>query len=155
MTVSTFKRGLKLNTHKHATEGKAVEQAPLPKQVVIPINQHFGAPNKALVSVGDRVRRGQVIADGMAPGPMTVPVHASISGVVKKIEPRPQSNNAEGLCVIIEADPAAIQEEDLFMPPGPLYLHKGRSLPAYPGSGDSRHGGGWFPSACKTVAPAQ
>jgi electron transport complex protein RnfC len=104
MAVSTFKRGLRLDTRKDATEGKPVELAPMPKRVVIPINQHFGAPNKAIVMAGDRVRRGQKIADAAAPGPMTVPVHASISGVVKKIEPRTQSNNLEGLCFIIEAD---------------------------------------------------
>jgi electron transport complex protein RnfC len=71
--------------------------------VVIPINQHFGAPNQSLVQAGDRVKRGQKIADAVSPGPMTVPVHASIAGVVKKIEPRTQSNNSEGLCIIIEA----------------------------------------------------
>ncbi|MCL2130290.1 MAG: electron transport complex subunit RsxC, partial [Treponema sp.] len=114
MAVSTFKRGLKLKTCKHATHGMAVEQVPMPGQVVIPINQHFGAPNKVLVNVGDKVKRGEIIADGLAPGPMTVPVHASISGIVKKIEPRPQSNNSEGLCVIIEAGE---ESEDLFMPP--------------------------------------
>jgi electron transport complex protein RnfC len=104
MAVNTFKRGLRLDTRKEATEGKPVELAPMPKRVVIPINQHFGAPNKAIVSPGDRVRRGQKIADAAAPGPMTAPVHASISGVVKKIEPRTQSNNVEGLCFIIEAE---------------------------------------------------
>ena len=115
VTVNTFRRGLKLNARKHATEGKAVELAPPPKQVVIPINQHFGAPNKVLVNVGDRVRRGQRIAEGTAEGPMTVPVHASIGGMVKKIEPRLQSNNLEGICVIIEADD--VVEGDMFMPP--------------------------------------
>ncbi|MDR0494836.1 MAG: electron transport complex subunit RsxC, partial [Treponema sp.] len=49
MIVSTFKRGLRLPTRKHATEGKPVETVPHPKQVVIPINQHFGAPNQSLV----------------------------------------------------------------------------------------------------------
>jgi electron transport complex protein RnfC len=103
MAVSTFKRGLRLPTRKTATEGKPVEQVPPPKQVVIPINQHFGAPNQSLVQVGDRVKRGQKIAGGS--GLMTVPVHASIAGVVKKIENRTQSNNTEGPCIIIEAAP--------------------------------------------------
>ncbi|MFP3089642.1 electron transport complex subunit RsxC [Treponema sp. TIM-1] len=103
MAVSTFKRGLRLPTRKTATEGKPVEQAPPPKQVVIPINQHFGAPNRSLVQVGDRVKRGQKIADAVSPGLMTVPVHASIAGVVKKIENRTQSNNTEGPCIVIEA----------------------------------------------------
>jgi Na+-translocating ferredoxin:NAD+ oxidoreductase subunit C len=153
MTVSTFKRGLKLNTRKHTTEGKAVEQAPLPKQVVIPINQHFGAPNKALVSVGDKVRRGQVIADGMAPGPMTVPVHASISGVVKKIEPRPQSNNIEGLCIIIEADPADVHE-DLFMPPlDPFTCTKEEALRRIREAGIVGMGGAGFPAHVKLSPP--
>ena len=101
--VNTFKRGLKLPTRKHATEGKPVELVPSPRQVYIPVNQHFGAPNACLVRAGDTVKRGQKIADGASPGPMTVPVHASISGVVKKIENRTQSNNSEGLCVLIEA----------------------------------------------------
>jgi electron transport complex protein RnfC len=155
MTVSTFKRGLKLNTRKNATEGKAVEQAPMPGQVVIPINQHSGAPNKALVSVGDRVRRGQIIADGMAPGPMTVPVHASISGVVKKIEPRPQSNNSEGLCVIIEADTSAGQtEEDLFMPPlDPFTCTKEEAFKRIRDAGIVGMGGAGFPAHVKLAPP--
>ena len=103
MSIRTFKRGLRVPTRKTATEGKPVELVPLPQQVVIPINQHFGAPNQSLVQAGDRVKRGQKIADAVSPGPMTVPVHASISGVVKKIEVRTQSNNSEGLCIVIEA----------------------------------------------------
>ncbi|MDR1420565.1 MAG: electron transport complex subunit RsxC [Treponema sp.] len=119
MPVSTFKRGLRLPTRKHATEGKAVELAPLPKQVVIPINQHFGAPNACLVAAGDKVRRGQKIADAQTPGPMTVPVHASITGMVKKIEMRTQANNAEGPCVVIEAEPSEPKDAEsiLCMPP--------------------------------------
>ncbi|AEJ18805.1 electron transport complex subunit RsxC [Gracilinema caldarium] len=114
MAIKTFKGGIHPPERKAATTGKVIERIAEPKQVVIPINQHFGAPNKALVQVGDTVKKGQKIADGAAPGPMTVPVHASIAGVVKKIEPRTQSNNLDGPCVIIEAN--GTDERD-FMPP--------------------------------------
>ena len=156
MAVSTFKKGLKLDPRKHATEGKAVELVPAPKQVVIPINQHFGAPNKVLVNVGDTVRRGQKIAEGMAPGPMTVPVHASISGSVKKIEPRPQSNNSEGLCVIIEAspDPVMEAEADLFMPPlDPFTCSKEEILQRIRDAGIIGMGGAGFPAHVKLSPP--
>ena len=153
MSVSTFKRGLKLDTRKHATEGKAVELVPLPKRVVIPINQHFGAPNKVLVNVGDVVRRGQRIAEGMAPGPMTVPVHASIGGVVKKIEPRPQSNNTEGLCVIIETGEEAVEGE-MFMPPlDPFGCTKEEAIQRVRDAGITGMGGAGFPAHVKLSPP--
>jgi electron transport complex protein RnfC len=143
---------LKLDTRKHATEGMAVELAPVPKQVVIPVNQHFGAPNKVLVAVGDKVRRGQRIAEGMTPGPMTVPVHASVSGTVKKIEPRFQSNNTEGLCVIIEADAEA--GEDMFMPPlDPFTCTKEEALQRIRDAGIVGMGGAGFPSHVKLSPP--
>jgi len=151
MAVRTFKRGLKLRTRKHSTEGKAIEIAPAPKQVVIPINQHFGAPNKVLVSVGDKVRRGQRIAEGLAPGPMTVPVHASIGGVVAKIEPRPQSNNTEGLCVIIEAGES---EGELFMPPlDPFTCSREDAFNRIRDAGIIGMGGAGFPAHVKLSPP--
>jgi electron transport complex protein RnfC len=114
MKVSTFRRGLRLPTRKHATEGTLVELVPPPKEVAIPLNQHFGAPNQSLVKVGNVVLRGQKIAEAITAGPMTVPVHASIAGIVKKIEPRLQSNNTEGPCVIIENDGNV---QTMFLPP--------------------------------------
>ncbi|MCL2008761.1 MAG: electron transport complex subunit RsxC [Treponema sp.] len=152
MSVSTFKRGLKLDTRKHATEGKAIENVPKLDRVVIPINQHFGAPNKVIVAEGDRVKRGQRIAEGNAPGPMTVPVHASISGIVKKIENRPQSNNAEGLCVIIEGDG---ENEDIFMPPlDPFTCTKEEAIERVRDAGIIGMGGAGFPTHVKLSPPS-
>ncbi|MDR2618620.1 MAG: electron transport complex subunit RsxC [Treponema sp.] len=153
MAVKTFKRGLKLDTRKHATEGSPVEPAPQPRQVVIPVNQHFGAPNKPLVNPGDRVKRGQRIAEGAAPGPMTVPVHASISGVVKKIEPRLQSNNTEGLCVIIEAEDELSGETDFMPPLDPFACTKEEALQRIRDAGITGLGGAAFPAHVKFSPP--
>jgi electron transport complex protein RnfC len=155
--ANTFKRGLRLPTRKHATEGKPVELVPGPSQVVIPVNQHFGAPNVCLVKIGDAVRRGQKIAEGANPGLMTVPVHASISGVVKKIEMRPQANNAEGLCVVIEAaagDKTADTLETEYMPPlDPFSCSKEDALARIREAGIQGMGGAGFPSHVKLSPP--
>jgi electron transport complex protein RnfC len=138
---------------KHSTEGKPFELVPPPKQVVIPINQHFGAPNKSLVNVGDKVIRGQKIADALSPGPMTVPVHASISGTVAKIEPRTQSNNTEGLCVIIEAVSGSNAEEQFMTPLDPLACTHEEALARIREAGIIGMGGAGFPAHVKLSPP--
>jgi len=72
-----------------------------PKQVVIPMVQHIGAPCTPLVQVGDRVLRGQKIGDGEG---LCVPVHSSVSGTVIAIEPRPHTNGRLVNAVVIEND---------------------------------------------------
>ena len=72
-----------------------------PKQVVIPMQQHIGAPCTPLVQVGDKVLRGQKIGDGEG---LCVPVHASVSGTVAAIEPRPHTNGRMVNAVIIDND---------------------------------------------------
>jgi len=152
MRVNSFRRGIYLPTRKSATEGKPVEQVPYPKQVVIPINQHFGAPNRSLVAAGDKVTRGQKIADAVTTGPMTVPVHASISGTIVKIEPRTQSNNTEGLCVIIEAEGPQDREE-FFPPLDPFTCSKEDALTRIREAGIVGMGGAGFPAHVKLAPP--
>ena len=72
-----------------------------PKQVVIPMVQHIGAPCQPLVQVGDHVLRGQKIGDGEG---LCVPVHASVSGKVVAIEPRPHTRGGNVMAVVIEND---------------------------------------------------
>ncbi|MCL2865471.1 MAG: SLBB domain-containing protein [Lachnospiraceae bacterium] len=53
------------------------------REVKINLSQHIGAPAKAIVQVGDRVCKGQMIgkpADGLSVG-----IHASISGIVTEV----------------------------------------------------------------------
>ena len=72
-----------------------------PKQVVIPLLQHIGAPCKPLVNVGDKVLRGQKIGDGEG---LCVPVHASVSGTVVAIEPRPHVSGRMVDAIVIDND---------------------------------------------------
>ncbi len=72
-----------------------------PQQVVIPLRQHIGAPCKPLVQVGDRVLMGQKIGDNEG---MCVPVHASVSGTVVAIEPRPHTSGQPVEAIVIQND---------------------------------------------------
>ena len=75
--------------------------AVIPKQVVIPMQQHIGIPCTPLVKVGDKVLRGQKIGDGEG---LCVPVHASVSGTVTAVEPRPHPSGRMVMAVVIDND---------------------------------------------------
>lgn len=60
---------------------RAIERAALPERVILPLSQHIGAPAKPVVSAGDHVSVGQLIAE--AGGACSAPIHATISGDVK------------------------------------------------------------------------
>lgn len=63
----------------------AIEDFPIPEVVYISMSQHLGAPAEPVVAVGDSVKVGQLIAT--ANGFISAPIHSSVSGTVKAIEP--------------------------------------------------------------------
>ena len=95
-----FKGGVHPNYMK-APEIPVTVIAP-PAQVVIPMIQHIGAPCKPLVQVGDYVKMYQKI--GESPAPVSAPVHASVSGKVVAVEPRPHPLGDMIMSVVIEND---------------------------------------------------
>jgi electron transport complex protein RnfC len=64
--------------------GRPIETIALPPAVVIPLGQHIGAPAKAVVAKGDKVKVGTLI--GKAEGFVSANVHSSVSGTVTKID---------------------------------------------------------------------
>lgn len=98
----TFKGGTHPPHSKKATESLAIEKANEPKVVVIPMQQHIGAPCEPIVQVGDEVKIGQKI--GEAKGFVSVPVHSSVSGKVIAVEPRLYSGGTAVPCIVIESD---------------------------------------------------
>jgi electron transport complex protein RnfC len=98
----TFKGGIHPPYNKELASGKAITQAPIPSELVIPLNQHIGAPNNPLVSPGDRVTVGQKI--GETDAFVSAPVHSSVAGTVKAVEDVKNFTGQMVKSVIIEAD---------------------------------------------------
>ncbi len=96
-----FFGGIHPKYNKEMSTGITDFRVVMPKQVIIPMQQHIGAPCIPLVAVGDRVLLGQKIGDGQG---LCVPVHASVSGTVIAIEPRPHTSGRQVMAVVIEND---------------------------------------------------
>jgi len=87
---------------KSHTEKKPIEEMPPPTTVVIPLQQHIGAPSEPIVKQGDQVRIGDRLSEPQ--GFVSVPVHASVSGTVQKIAPLPHPLGDQMLAIVIEND---------------------------------------------------
>lgn len=99
--MAGFFGGVHPNDKKALSSEMAIECLPAPKTVVIPMSMHIGAPCKPLVKKGDLVTVGQKIGDNTG---LCVPIHASVSGKVLAVEPRPHPNGTNVMSVVIEND---------------------------------------------------
>lgn len=91
----------------HPAEGKysansVIETLSLPKTVSIPISQHIGAPSKAIVAKGDKVKVGDKIAEST--GFVSANIHSSVSGTVVKVDNVLDSTGYKRPCVIINVE---------------------------------------------------
>jgi H+/Na+-translocating ferredoxin:NAD+ oxidoreductase subunit C len=110
--MKTFRHGIHPRTFKELTSERPIERVPFPDEVVLHLRQHLGAPSRPIVSVGDRVHRGQLIAE--ASGFVSVPLHASATGRVSAIEKRrhPGGNMSEAIVIEVDHDsPQALYED--------------------------------------------
>jgi electron transport complex protein RnfC len=96
--------GLRLPSEKTGSTAMGIQVVPVPAQLVLPLTQHSGNPAQPLVGIGEKVLKGQLIAD--ADGALSAPVHASSSGKVVAIEQWPVSRRYgdPAPCIIIECD---------------------------------------------------
>ncbi len=97
----SFFGGIHPKENKFYAENAPVQTFPETDTVVIPMSQHIGAPCQPLVKKGDMVTMGQKIGDNSG---LCVPVHASVSGKVKAVEPRPHTSGTMVMSVVIEND---------------------------------------------------
>ena len=144
--AQAFFGGVHPHDMKAATNEKAIEQLPAPAQVVIPMSQHFGAPCTPLVKAGDHVKVGQKIGEFRGLG---APIHASVSGTVKAVEPRPYSMGGNMMSVVIDNDGQDEVSEEVQAPANPDTLSVDEMVEIVKNAGIVGMGGATFPTHVK------
>jgi electron transport complex protein RnfC len=96
--------GLRLPACKNESTSGAIREVPIPARLVLPVEQRVGQAARPIVEVGERVLKGQVIAE--PEGALGIPVHASSSGTVVAIESRPvaRRHGDPATCIVIDCD---------------------------------------------------
>ena len=96
--------GVHVPENKHQSVQDSIGTLPLPQKLVIPLNQHIGAPPKLLVSTGDKVLKGQPLAEPK--GMVSVGVHAPTSGLISDISdhPIPHPSGMAARCITLIPD---------------------------------------------------
>ncbi|AYC33847.1 electron transport complex subunit RsxC [Pseudomonas cavernae] len=141
--------------NKRQSTALPIQPAPLPKRLILPLNQHIGAPAEPLVRVGERVLKGQLIA--VASGLVSAPLHAPTSGTVSFIglQPYPHVSGLPAPAIVIDSDG---QDEWCELAPCADYrqLQPATLLEKIRQAGISGLGGAGFPTEAKLRArPAE
>jgi len=102
MAYGAFAGGVHPAYNKELADRRAIEEMPLPEQLVVYFTQNLGAPPEPIVKKGDTVRKGQVIAEAKAF--VSAPVHAPTSGTVKSIDMFPHPVGTDMPAAVIEPD---------------------------------------------------
>ena len=146
MGLLTFKGGIHPNDGKSLAKDKAIVTVMPKGDLIYPLSQHIGAPASPIVSVGDHVLKGQKIAE--AGGFVSAPIHASVSGTVKAIEPHLNPTGSKVNCIVVEND-GEYQEVE-YTPSKPLdELTKEEILNLIGEAGIVGMGGAGFPTKVK------
>ncbi|MBQ7343555.1 MAG: electron transport complex subunit RsxC [Clostridia bacterium] len=87
--------------NKNTADLTPVKMTP-PKEVLLPMAQHIGAPATPVVKVGDEVKVGQLIAEPS--GYVSSPIYSSVSGKVTKIDNYLRPDGKSVPAIRIESD---------------------------------------------------
>lgn len=119
--ATSVRGGLRLNAHKERSIKQPLRAASAVETLVLPLDQHAGAPATPLVKPGERVLRGQPLAQ--PDGAVSSWLHSPASGTVAAIEPRPAPHRlgAPALSIVVTNDgrdehhaaPASLRFEQL------------------------------------------
>lgn len=141
--VSRVRGGVYAAHNKNTAECES-DRMPVPKTLVLPMQQHIGVPCVPTVKKGDLVKVGQVIGDSEAY--VSAPVHASVSGEVTAIGETKLPNGVISQAVTIESDGEMQMLENL---EAPKIDTRAEFLKAVRASGLVGLGGAGFPAHVK------
>ena len=107
-SAPTFRHGVHPEENKDATNALRIERMPFVEQYVLPLSQHIGAPSKPVVEPGQKVVRGELIAE--PGGFVSVALHAPVTGTVEAIELRPHPSGTAQPAIVLRTDAFADQK---------------------------------------------
>jgi len=144
-----FKGGIKLAGFKSLSNNSEIKKIPSPERIILPLRQHIGEISEATVNLGDRVYKGQLIAESNSF--ISAPIHASSSGTVIDIDkyPIPHQSGILEMCIVIKPD--GLDEWDPTIKPNtnPELLTADEMRHSIRQAGIVGLGGAVFPSAAK------
>jgi electron transport complex protein RnfC len=146
--VYDFPGGVHPAEHKTVSNRTPIAPGPRPAQLVLPLNMHLGAPARSIVAVGDRVLKGQMLAEPA--GAVSAALHAPTSGTVVALGPRPiqHPSGMDALCIVLEPD-----GEDRWAERRPVADHTrlgpGKLIALLRDAGVAGLGGAGFPTSVK------
>lgn len=146
--IFDFPGGIHPPEHKSESNTTPILPGPLPAQLILPLNMHIGAPARPLVQVGDKVLKGQHLAEGN--GTVSAPLHAPTSGTVVAIGPRPiqHPSGMDAQCLVLEPD-GEDRWGDRASLDDPFALSPGELLERIAEAGIVGLGGAGFPTSVK------
>jgi len=99
-----FHGGIHPPEQKSLTSSKPIKQLTLPKQLIIPLQQHIGREGDLLVGIGEKVLKGQPLT--LSTNPMVVPIHAPTSGTISAIKNSviAHPSGLTQLCIFLDVD---------------------------------------------------
>lgn len=101
--MRTFKiGGVHPHDNKQFSAHQPITECPLPKQAIIPLVQHIGAPAQAVVNAGDKVKVGELLAK--AGGFVSANICSPVSGTVTKIGDWKDAWGAPGQAIFIDVE---------------------------------------------------
>ncbi len=101
-------------SHSKNTRDCSTVRMPAPTQVVLPMQQHIGAPCDPVVKVGDEVKIGQLIGD--TDKFVSAPIYATVSGKVTAVGDIKLANGSISQAVTIESDGQMAMDESIAPP---------------------------------------
>ena len=149
--AQTFKGGMHIEDNKACTEKIPIRKIDASPIHVYPLQQHIGAPLKETVKPGDKVKVGTVIADNKD-AIVSVPLHSSISGIVKAVEPRYHPSGVKVTSVVIENDGLYEIDENI-RPRDPYNMTSKEIISVIRNAGIVGMGGAGFPTHVKLSPP--